>query len=171
MSTDDNTAQAPAAGASPSTSKKPSVLGGLLRLLVPALLAAGAAYGGTRAASAHGPAAHAPELASRHVVPSRPPGPTLPLEPFLVTLFDGAKKTHPMKMAIAVEFDAQTKEDLKTFVPRIRDAVLAYLRTLSHEYVTDPANLEKIRSEIVERCRAAGATTADKVLVTDFVVQ
>ena len=140
-------------------------------MLVPAILAAGAAYGETRAASAHGPAAQASQPASHHLAPSRPPGPTLPLEPFLVTLFDGARKTHPMKMSIAVEFDAQTKEDLKTFVPRIRDAVLAYLRTLSHEYVTDPANLEKIRSEIVERCRATGAVTAEKVLVTDFVVQ
>ena len=139
-------------------------------MLVPALLAAGAAYGGTRAASAHGPA-QAAQMPSHHLAPSRPPGPTLPLEPFLVTLFDGARKAHPMKMSIAVEFDAQTKEDLKTFVPRIRDAVLAYLRTLSHEYVTDPANLEKIRSEIVERCRATGATSAEKVLVTDFVVQ
>ena len=31
--------------------------------------------------------------------------------------------------------------------------------------------LSHYRSEIVERCRATGATSAEKVLVTDFVVQ
>ena len=170
MSTDDKTA-APGAAAEPPTPKKPSAALGLLRTLVPALLAAGAAYGGTRAASAHTPAPAPKEAAAEHVAVSRPPGPTLALDPFLVTLFDASKRPHPMKMAIAVEFDAQTKEDLKTFVPRIRDAVLAYLRTLSHEQVTDPAHVEKMRLELVEKCRSAGASTAEKILITDFVVQ
>ncbi len=171
MSTDDKTA-APAPAGDPPSPKKSSALGGLLRTLVPALLAAGAAYGGTRAAAAHTAVQAGPkEAPAQHVAVSRPPGPTLPLDPFLVTLFDAGKRPHPMKMTIAVEFDAQTKEDLRSFVPRIRDAVLAYLRTLSHEQVTDPAYVEKMRAELIERCRSAGAGTAERILVTDFVVQ
>lgn len=166
MSTDD-TARSAADGAPPS---KPSRF--ILRTLVPAALAAAAAYGGTRvAAAARGSEVHTQESAPRAAGPSRPPGPTLSLDPFLVTVFDEGKKPHPMKVSIAVEFEAQTKDDLKMFVPRIRDAVLTYLRTLSHEQVADPAHMEKMRDEIVGRCRAAGATTAEKILVTDFVVQ
>lgn len=162
----------PAAEATPAAPKKPSAIGGLLKILIPAALAAGAAYGGTRAASAHNTTvivnqATAPE----HHEEGKPPGPTLPLEPFLVTLFDANHKAHPMKMSIAVEFDAHTKEDLKNFVPRIRDGVIAYLRTLSHEQVTDPAHAEKMRADLLERCKSAGAGTAERVLVTDFVVQ
>lgn len=169
MTTDAKPAK-PAIAAAPSEPTKPSAIGGLLRILVPALLAAGAAYGGTRAATARA-AGPAPQEAASHAPAQQPPGPTLPLDPFLVTLFDVGKKPHPMKMSIAVEFDAHTKEDLKTFVPRIRDAVLAYLRMLSHEQVTDPAYVEKMRGDLIERCKAAGATGAEKILVTDFVVQ
>ncbi|MBX3206250.1 MAG: flagellar basal body-associated FliL family protein [Labilithrix sp.] len=161
----------PAPEAPAATPKKPSPIGGLFRILVPALLAAGAAYGGTRASAAHPPPAAAPEHAPAHAPSSKPPGPTLPLEPFLMTLFDASKKPHPMKMSIAVEFDPHTTEDLKNLVPRIRDAVLTYLRTLTHEQVTDPAHVEKMRAELIERCRAAGANTAERILVTDFVVQ
>ncbi|MBX3264982.1 MAG: flagellar basal body-associated FliL family protein, partial [Labilithrix sp.] len=81
------------------------------------------------------------------------------------------KKPHPMKMSIAVEFAANTTEDLKSFVPRIRDAVLTYLRTVTHEQVTDPGHVEKMRADLLERCRAAGAGSAERILVTDFVVQ
>ncbi len=169
MSNETKPAQ-PAAAAAAATPKKPSAVAGVVRIVVPALLAAGAAYGGTRAAAARTPA-EVPQDASIQPAPARAPGPTLPLDPFLVTLFDASKKPHPMKMSIAVEFDATTKEDLKTFVPRIRDGVLAYLRTLSHEQVIDPTHVETMRVELLERCKASGATSAEKILVTDFVVQ
>jgi flagellar basal body-associated protein FliL len=154
--------------------KKPSAIGGILKLVIPALFAAGAAYGGTRFAAAKAPAAgdaHGGGHDAPVVHHAKPPGPTLPLEPFLVTVFDANKKPHPMKMTIAVEFDPTTHDDLKTFTPRIRDVVLTYLRSMSHEQATDPAQVEKLRTELVEKCQKAGAHTAERVLVTDFVVQ
>ena len=169
MSTETKPAQTPTEG-TPATPKKGSAAGGLLRILIPAVLAAGAAYGGSRAAAARTPAPAAAPEASHHAQ-SKPPGPTLPLDPFLVTIFDASKKPHPMKMSIAVEFDPHTTVDLETFVPRIRDAVLMYLRTLTFEQVTDPTHVEKVRAELIERCRSAGASGAEKILVTDFVVQ
>ncbi|MBN9165329.1 MAG: hypothetical protein BGO98_26305 [Myxococcales bacterium 68-20] len=167
----ENKTNAPAPDAPSPTPPKPSPIGGLFRVVVPALLAAGAAYGGTRAAAARTSAAGGPQASAEHATVSRPPGPTLPLDPFLATLVDTNKKTHPMKMSIAIEFGVGTVDDLKPFVPRIRDAVLAYLRTVTHEQVTDPAQLEKIRADLLERCRSVGALTAERVLVTDFVVQ
>jgi flagellar basal body-associated protein FliL len=162
-----------AAESAPAVPMKPSPIAGLLRILFPAILAAGAAYGGTRVAAARTPPAAGAggHGEAHHAVEVHPPGPTLPLDPFLVTIFDANKKAHPMKMSLAVEFDSHTKEDLKTFIPRVRDAILAHLRTLSHEQVTDPGHVEKMRAELLEKCKAAGATGAERVLVTDFVVQ
>ena len=68
-------------------------------------------------------------------------------------------------------FDGDDKDAVKTFVPRIRDGVLAQLRTLSYEQATDPAHAEKLRTELLERCKHAGAENAERILVTDLVVQ
>src|SRR5262249_43197772 len=127
MSTDTKPAQ-PAPEEAASTPKKKSKVGALLGFVIPALLAAGAAYGGTPAARARTPTVivqQAPAPSGEHGgEASHPPGPTLPLEPFLVTIFDANHKPHPMKMSVAVEFDAAPAHgDLKDFVPRIRDAV------------------------------------------------
>ncbi len=142
----------------------------VLGILLPAVFAAGASFGAVKVASkGHAEPAHPP-------APPRwdpkPPGPTIALEPFLVTVPDDAKKPHPMKLTIAIEFEAAVKEEtLKAFTPRIRDAVLVYVRSLAYEDVADPRKGERIREEILERCRKAGAVAAERVLVTDMVVQ
>lgn len=135
-------------------------------MILPAVLSGGAAFGGARAAGAHAKAPEATEPAE--VVP---PGPTVTMEPFLVTVFDGTRKAHPMKMSIAVEFKASAKDDVRTFVPRMRDGMLAHVRASGYEQVTDPAYIDQLRTELLERCRQAGATNAERVLVTDLVVQ
>jgi len=140
----------------------------VLGLVLPALLAAGASYGGSRAA-ARAPAPHAEAHPHAEV---KPPGPTLTLEPFLVSVVDANKKGHPMKLSVAVEFGATVKEDtLKSFVPRIRDAILAYMRTLSYEDAVDSHHAGKLREELLERCQKAGAASAEKILITDMVSQ
>jgi flagellar basal body-associated protein FliL len=139
----------------------------LMGLVLPAILAGGAAYGATRAA-AKAPA-HAEEPAHRE---AKPPGPTVPLEPFLVSVVDGSKKAHPLKLSVAVEFGSTEKEDaMKPFVPRIRDAILAHVRTLSYEDAVDSEHSEKLRAELLERCHKAGAIGAERVLITDLVSQ
>jgi flagellar basal body-associated protein FliL len=145
---------------------KPSTLGALLRIVLPAIFAAGAAYGGARGAAAHPSAAHKEEKAEHHA-----PGPTVALEPFLVTLHDANHKTHPMKMTVAIEFDPKSHEDYKPYVPRLRDALLVHVRGLSYEQVVDSAHGEKLRAELLERCKHVGANGAEKVLITDFVIQ
>jgi flagellar basal body-associated protein FliL len=138
-----------------------------LALILPAILAGAAAFGGARAAVAHAaaPTDHAAEHAEK------PPGPTVTLEPFLVTIPDGVKKSHPMKVTLAVEFDPATKEEaLKAFIPRIRDASLSYMRGLTYEQAADPKT-EQMRVDFLNRIHAAGAGTATQVLITDLVVQ
>lgn len=166
-------AETPAAG---SVAKKASPIVTILTIVLTAVFAAGASYAGSLKAGKGGGGGggdhHGAEDAhgGGHGA-AKPPGPTLPLDPFLVTLFDAKGRNHPMKLSIAVEFDAHTKEDLKTFTPRIRDAVITHLRAVPFEQVADHAHIEKLRTELIEKCKAAGATTAERVLVTDFVVQ
>jgi flagellar basal body-associated protein FliL len=149
----------------------------LLGLILPALLAGGAAFGGVKFGAAHA-ATPAPQAEHASVVVP-PPGPTIALEPFLVVTLDAAKKTHPMKVSLAVEFEANPKESkeeskddaLKGFTPRIRDAALAYLRLMTYEDAMDSNHSDKMRADLLERFRLAGAAGATHVLVTDLVVQ
>jgi flagellar basal body-associated protein FliL len=156
------------------TPAEPSSGGGgagkILGILLPAIIAGAASFGGAKFASGHqAPAAPASEHAE-----AKAPGPTLPLEPFLLTVPDGSKKAHAMKVTIAVEFDpagAKGEEGFKSLVPRIRDSALSYLRTLTYEEVLDPTAGDKMRSDLLERAQTSGAPGAQRVLITDFVVQ
>jgi flagellar basal body-associated protein FliL len=141
-----------------------------LALLLPALLAGGASFGGAKLSAAHAASGAA---SAEHVVAAvPPPGPTVALDPFLILTQDLNRKPHAMKVTIAIEFDESAKEEtLKSFRPRIRDAALGYLRVVSYEDALDSTKTEKIRSELLERCRAAGATSAQRILITDLVVQ
>src|SRR5258708_2493488 len=140
----------------------------LLAMVLPAIFAAGAAFGGVKLAGGHHEtAAAAPE----HVENVPPPGPTLALEPFLLSVADANKKVHPMKVTIAIEFDAKEKEEvLKGLTPRVRDSLLGYLRTVTYEEAIDAAGGDKIRNEMLEHLRS-GAPTAQHVLITDLVIQ
>ena len=143
------------------------LIGKLMGIVLPALVAGAASFGGTRVAGAQ----HAPPAADAGEA-AKPPGPTLALEPFVFTVADSNKKAHPMKVALAVEFDSAAKEEsLKSLVPRVRDATLSYQRTVTSEQAQDAASTEKARSELLAAIKASGAPGAQRVLVTDLVVQ
>ncbi len=137
-------------------------------LLVTALIAGGGAFGGAKLSAAR---ASTPQPVE-HVVTAPPPGPTITLEPFVLVTPDATKKMHAMKVSLAVEFEEKVKEEtLKSFTPRIRDAILNYLRSLNYEDAVDSGKSEKIRAELLEKLRAVGAVAANRVLITDLVVQ
>ena len=153
----------------PAAKKGGGAVGMILGIVLPAILAGGASFGGARVAGAHPPAAHAE--AAPHAE-AKPPGPTVALEPFLVSVPDAKGKGHPMKLSVAVEFEGLVKEDtLKAFVPRIRDAILAYMRTLNYEEAIDAVHSESMREELLERTKKAGAIGAERILITDLVSQ
>ena len=151
--------QAPARGGGPS----------MLGMILPAVFAAAAAFGGAKFASGHHPSAPA---ASEQAESAKPPGPTLALEPFLLTVADANHKGHPMKVTIAIEFESTAKEEsLKALTPRIRDATLGYLRTMTHEAAIDPAGGDKLRADLLDHLKASGVPSAEHVLITDLVIQ
>lgn len=152
-----------------SKSQGQSPLAAILGLVLPALLAGGAAFGGARLAAG---GAHAPKTVFVEKS-AGPPGPTLTLEPFIFTVSDSTHKTHAVKVSIAVEFKAVKgkEEDFKNLIPRVRDAALTYFRTITYEAATTQGLDEKGREELLARIRQNGGGEAEKVLVTDFVVQ
>ncbi len=158
-------ASAPATpAAAPEKGKMPAILG----ILLPALLAGGAAFGAARLA----PPAPSPHGESEEHSSAQPPGPTVALEPFLVQVNDANKKTHPMKVVLAIEFSHTAKEEaLKALVPRIRDATLTYLRGLTYEDAADRVHITKAREELLVEIKKVGADSAERVLITDFVIQ
>jgi flagellar basal body-associated protein FliL len=153
---------------------------GPLVLTIVGILATGGAAGGASFFGAkrgqkatvevHCPGAEAES--GHHGEEASPPGPTLSLEPFIINPTDKTGKFHAAKLTLALEFTPATKEDhLKPLTPRIRDAVLSFLRTLAFEEVADQAHLEKSRKELLEKLKEAGVAGVKRVLLTDLVVQ
>lgn len=161
-------AAAPEAAA-PAPKKGGGGLAAVVGIILPAILAAGGAFAAAKTAGAHAVAD------AGHAEPkkeAKAPGPTIPLEPFLVTVPDSNKKAHAMKLTLAIEFESMAKEDVaKVFTPRIRDAVLSYMRQMTYEDAVDSQHSDKFRTELLERCQKIGATSAERVLITDMVIQ
>jgi flagellar basal body-associated protein FliL len=129
-------------------------------------MAGAAAFGGGKLTQVH--VAHASEAK----VEAKPPGPTMSLEPFLVSISDATHKPHAMKVTLAVEFESSTKEEaLRTYVPRTRDACLSYLRMETFEQASEAETATKVRGELVAHLREAGVVGVERILITDFVVQ
>ncbi len=135
-------------------------------VVLSAVLAGGAAYGGARAASK--PAAHAEPEKPKYV----PPGPTVPLDPFIANIPDAEGKPRAIKLTIAVELAREAKEDeFKVFIPRVRDVTLAYLRSQTFDRIADSENTDVMRKELLAKWQAVGATAASQVLITDLITQ
>jgi hypothetical protein len=53
----------------------------------------------------------------------------------------------------------------------VRDAALTHLRTIAYEDAIDAARNEKLRTDLLEKLRSAGVTSAERILITDLVIQ
>jgi flagellar basal body-associated protein FliL len=147
--------------------KKGGMAGALIGVVVSAVLAGGAAYGGAKAASG---GHHEPEPPPKPKF--HPPGPTVPLEPFIANLPDKEGKNHAVKVTIAIELAREAQEDaFKVFVPRVRDVTLSYIRGLSFEQIANKDATEKMRKELLEKWQTVGAVDAQQVLITDLITQ
>ena len=136
----------------------------LVGMVLSAVLSGGAAFAGVRVASAHHAAPDAPKV--------RPPGATVVLDPFIANVPDAQGKPRAVKLTIAVELDADTKdEEFKVFIPRARDAVLNYFRGVSYEDLTNKDGVDKARGDLLEQLHSVGAHAAERVLITDLISQ
>lgn len=91
----------------------------------------------------------------------------------VVDLRDQDERIRHLKIGINVEVPETVPEDeFKLYMPRGREAILTYMRSLNYEEVTDPTRYETIKSELGKRVtEAVGAKRVKRVLVVEFVSQ
>lgn len=133
-------------------------------LLGPALAGTHAPAGAPGAASAeHGPEEEAVEEA---------PG-SVSVDPIVVDLRDADGAIHHLKVALAFELKKGVADgEFRAYVPRGREAAIAYLRADSFEGLTAPEKFTEVRTELSKRVLAAlGEKKVARVLITDFVAQ
>jgi flagellar basal body-associated protein FliL len=170
---DEKSKAPPAVTIAPPPPKK-SAAGTVVGILLTAILSGGAAFGGAKFGAASSAGAHSGAEGEQAAgIPTiRPPGVTMPLEPFLVTVNDASGKPRAVKVTLALELRPTEKEEaLKLFVPRLRDATLTYLRALTFEEAANNQHVEKMRGELLERFTKLGAIAIEQILITDFVTQ
>lgn len=78
-----------------------------------------------------------------------------------------------IKVGLTIELTETTKEaDFKAYVPRTREAAIAYFRTRDFEQLSDPKNFAQVVKDLnKEIITAVGKKRAKRVVITDFVAQ
>jgi flagellar basal body-associated protein FliL len=78
-----------------------------------------------------------------------------------------------IKVGITIELPETTKEaDFKAYVPRAREAAIAYFRTRDFEQLSDPKNFAQVVKDLNrEMIGAVGKKRAKRIVITDFVAQ
>lgn len=141
--------------------------GVVVGIILPALLAGAASFGGAMLGSGSNETAAAEEEGL-----SEAPGPTVRLQPFVLTLVDANDEPHAMKVTVAIELTKDAvEEDFENFVPRIRDATISMLRSLRFEDASSGDTQAQLRDRLLERVHELGAKQAQAIWVTDFVMQ
>jgi flagellar FliL protein len=91
----------------------------------------------------------------------------------VVDLRDQDERIRHLKVGISAEVPETTPEDeFKLYMPRGREAILTYLRSLNYEEVSDPTRYEAIKDELSKRVtEAVGPKRVKRVLLVEFVSQ
>jgi flagellar basal body-associated protein FliL len=78
-----------------------------------------------------------------------------------------------IKVGITIELPETVKEaDFKAYVPRAREAAIAYFRTRDFEQLSDPKNFAQVVKDLNrEMIGAVGKKRAKRIVITDFVAQ
>jgi flagellar basal body-associated protein FliL len=161
-------------------SKKPILLILVVVVLVGAAAAAGVFLGPALAGSGHpAPAGsasageHGEEAAEGEEGHGEEAPASLSVDPIVVDVRDSEGTLHHLKVTLAFELKAGTADgEFRPFVPRGREAAIAYLRAETFENLTASDRFEEVRAELAKRVlTAVGEKKASRVLITDFVAQ
>jgi flagellar basal body-associated protein FliL len=78
-----------------------------------------------------------------------------------------------IKVGLTIELPETVKEaEFKAYVPRAREAAIAYFRTRDFEQLSDPKNFAQVVKDLnKELIAAVGKKRAKRVVITDFVAQ
>jgi flagellar basal body-associated protein FliL len=181
MSDDDEDTSADEPKPEKKKSKKPILLILVVVVLVGAAAAAGVFLGPALAGSGPpGPAtdssagAHGEEEGEEGEEGHGEEAPaSVSVDPIVVDVRDAEGVIHHLKVTLAFELKKGTADgDFRPFVPRAREAAIAYLRGESFENLTASDRFEEVRTELAKRVMTAvGEKKAARVLITDFVAQ
>jgi flagellar basal body-associated protein FliL len=122
-------------------------------------------HGESKSGGEHGESsggAHGPEKITSMAFPA-----------VVVDLRDQDERIRHLKVGINVEVPETVPEDeFKLYMPRGREAILTYMRSLNYEEVTDPTRYETIKTELSKRVtEAVGQKRVKRVLIVEFVSQ
>lgn len=78
-----------------------------------------------------------------------------------------------IKVGLTIELSETAKDaEFKAYVPRAREAAIAYFRTRDFEQLSDPKNFAQVVKDLnKEIISAVGKKRAKRIVVTDFVAQ
>ena len=147
----------------------------IIVIVVTGVLVAGAAVAG----SIYGPKLLGAKPAAAHASDEKesnaagPAGVVINFQPLVVDIHDAEGAIHHLKVGLAMELAPEkTEDELKNYVPRAREAAIAYLRSRDWHEVTSAKAFDGIKKELSERVLASvGKERASRILVTDFVAQ
>lgn len=141
----------------------------LMSSLLPALLAAGAAFGGTYAGM---PAPVKKDEKKEIVEDDSVPGPTMALAEFIFNSFDEKNVKRAVKMSVSVELKAGTDIAMaELFVPRMRDAMVDYLRNLAFHKLIDNKYKPEMTKDLLGACHSVGLEDARRILIQQLVAR
>lgn len=95
------------------------------------------------------------------------------LEPIVIDTRSADGNLRHVKVGLSVELAEGSKEpEFKAYVPRAREAAIAYFRTRDFEQLSDPKNFAQVVKDLNKEIIAAvGKKRAKRVVITDFVAQ
>jgi flagellar FliL protein len=98
---------------------------------------------------------------------------TVAIEPVVVDVRSEDGEVHHLRVSLSLELaEGQDSKEFQSYVPRAREAAIAYLRAQSFEDLVAADRFEAVRQELSKRLLAAvGEQRATRVLVTDYVSQ
>ena len=111
------------------------------------------------------------EKKSELVVPPGQPGPVMDLETFVVNL-DEPQGNRYLKLKISLELAGEpARAYIEARVPRIRDALIAFLSSLQYQAVRGAQGKTLVKDGVHERIAEIAPAMVTQVFITDFVVQ
>jgi flagellar basal body-associated protein FliL len=139
-------------------------------ILVPALVAAAASFGGAFMAKANQP--DPAEIKKQQEADAKVPGPTVHLKAFVFNAFDKEGEPHAVKLTLAIELSNKANvEVFDRYKPRLRDAALEYLRNITFEEVKDQRKALRFTQDLRAKFHTAGAKDVTRVLMQDLIAQ
>lgn len=145
------------------------LVGKMLGIVLPTVFSGLAAFGGAKFGS-HGSTdgGHAEKVDK-----DKKPGLTIELKTFVVNVVDEkTNEQHPMKLSLSIELAHEAKkEDFEPFIPRIRDAILNYVRNMAYQQVINPRTKQRMTEDLLEIIHKLGCEQAHQVLIQELVTQ